>query len=150
MVRRAIHKNMVYSRWEKGDILCIDNFSTSHGRQPTYDRSRQVIVAWSNPCDKTSAVVESVNDPFTTMSADGTTKTLEEIPEIVESPDNSAASTMTKVEAQELKELVSNICFQDQIAMAFSKQTEFKKGAHKRFASCPSLGFDNEREIEAN
>lgn len=29
----TIWKNMVFNRWEMGDILMIDNFSTSHGRQ---------------------------------------------------------------------------------------------------------------------
>jgi alpha-ketoglutarate-dependent taurine dioxygenase len=56
-IRNAIHKNMVFSRWQKGDILCIDNFSTSHGRQPTYDKGRKVIVAWSMPHNKTLADV---------------------------------------------------------------------------------------------
>lgn len=51
-IRKAIHKNMVFSRWEKGDLLMIDNFSTSHGRQPTYDTGRQVVVSWSDPIEK--------------------------------------------------------------------------------------------------
>ena len=29
----TIWKNIVFNRWEMGDILMIDNFSTSHGRQ---------------------------------------------------------------------------------------------------------------------
>ena len=32
----TIWKNMVFNRWEMGDILMIDNFSTSHGRQVDY------------------------------------------------------------------------------------------------------------------
>jgi alpha-ketoglutarate-dependent taurine dioxygenase len=51
-IRKAIHKNMVYNRWQKGDLLLVDNFSTSHGRQPTYDSKRQIVVAWSDPLDK--------------------------------------------------------------------------------------------------
>ena len=51
-IRHAIHKNMVFSRWQKGDILMIDNWSTSHGRQPTYDTGRKVVVAWSDPMEK--------------------------------------------------------------------------------------------------
>src|SRR5210317_2096065 len=42
------------STWQKGDIMCIDNFSVSHGRQPTYDLGRKILVAWSEPLDKTS------------------------------------------------------------------------------------------------
>lgn len=32
-VRDTIYKNMVFNRWEKGDLLMIDNFRVSHGRQ---------------------------------------------------------------------------------------------------------------------
>ncbi len=32
-LRSVIHKNMVYNRWRKGDIVMIDNFRVSHGRQ---------------------------------------------------------------------------------------------------------------------
>ena len=32
-VRDTIHKNMVCDRWRKGDLLMIDNFRISHGRQ---------------------------------------------------------------------------------------------------------------------
>ena len=32
-VREIIHKNMVFDRWRKGDLLIIDNFRVSHGRQ---------------------------------------------------------------------------------------------------------------------
>lgn len=48
-IRHTVHKNMVYNRWRKGDVLLLDNFSTSHGRQPTYDRGRKVVVSWSDP-----------------------------------------------------------------------------------------------------
>lgn len=30
-VRKAVHDNMVFSTWQRGDLMCIDNFSTSHG-----------------------------------------------------------------------------------------------------------------------
>ena len=55
-IRRAIHKNMVFNRWQKGDICMIDNFAVSHGRQPTYDKGRKIAVAWSYPLQKTNAV----------------------------------------------------------------------------------------------
>ena len=32
-VRNILYKNMVFNRWEKGDIVMIDNFRVSHGRQ---------------------------------------------------------------------------------------------------------------------
>jgi len=56
-IRKAVHKNMVFNRWEKGDLLMIDNFSTSHGRQPTYDSGRKVLVAWSEPVEKSNEAV---------------------------------------------------------------------------------------------
>lgn len=55
-IRRSIHKNMVFFRWQKGDLLMIDNFSTSHGRQPTYDKNRKIAVAWACPMAKADAV----------------------------------------------------------------------------------------------
>ncbi|GKY91024.1 hypothetical protein MPSEU_000075200 [Mayamaea pseudoterrestris] len=55
-IRRAIHKNMVFNRWQKGDICMIDNFAVSHGRQPTYDKGRKIAVAWSEPLQKANAV----------------------------------------------------------------------------------------------
>ncbi len=58
-VRAAIHKHMIFSRWQKGDILCIDNFSMSHGRQPTYDKGRSIVVAWSQPFNKTQTSLDS-------------------------------------------------------------------------------------------
>jgi len=56
-IRNTIHKNMIYNRWRKGDILLLDNFSTSHGRQPTYDRGRKVVVSWSDPEVKANELV---------------------------------------------------------------------------------------------
>lgn len=32
-VRETMYKNMVFNRWRKGDLLMIDNFRISHGRQ---------------------------------------------------------------------------------------------------------------------
>lgn len=55
-IRRAVHKHMVYSRWELGDIMCIDNFVVSHGRQPTYDHGRKIVVAWSEALEKTNTL----------------------------------------------------------------------------------------------
>ena len=154
-IRHAIHKNMVYSRWQKGDILCIDNFSTSHGRQPTYDKGRSVIVAWSHPLDKTtgkslSSTSEAINNVTKPTAMPSAISKIDEVdsdadedtPEMVESPDNSPSTTLTKEEAQELKDLFLNDRFEDQMAMAFSKLEESRnKNLHKRQASCPSLLF---------
>lgn len=53
-IRKAIHKNMVFNQWKNGDLLMIDNFSTSHGREPTYDKGRKIVVAWSDPLQKSN------------------------------------------------------------------------------------------------
>jgi hypothetical protein len=119
-VRELIHKNMVFSRWRKGDILCIDNFSTSHGRQPTYDKGRKVIVAWSHPHNKTTP-----NVPHPTVSVDNSAsqsiadKTLPDL--LAASPGPSLESTLTNMEARELKGSFLNHRFEDQMAIAFSK-----------------------------
>lgn len=56
-IRKAIHNNTVYNRWQKGDILMIDNFSISHGRQPSYDSGRKIVVAWSDPLLKSNKLI---------------------------------------------------------------------------------------------
>ena len=61
-IRKAIHNNMVFNRWEQGDVLLIDNFSTSHGRQPTYDSGRKIVVAWSNPLSKNNEETTKINE----------------------------------------------------------------------------------------
>ena len=45
-VRDAIWKNLVTFRWQKGDVLAIDNFAVSHGRMP-YSGARRVAVCWA-------------------------------------------------------------------------------------------------------
>ena len=32
-VRNVFYKNMIFERWQKGDMIMIDNFRISHGRQ---------------------------------------------------------------------------------------------------------------------
>lgn len=43
----VIWKNMSINAWKKGDIICLDNFSTSHGRLPYYG-PREVMVSWTS------------------------------------------------------------------------------------------------------
>lgn len=45
-VRDTIWRHTVRVPWQKGDVVWIDNRSTSHGRMP-YQGPREVIVAWS-------------------------------------------------------------------------------------------------------
>lgn len=45
-VRDAIWKNLVPTPWRLGDVIAIDNDSTSHGRLP-YEGPRKVVVCWA-------------------------------------------------------------------------------------------------------
>jgi hypothetical protein len=45
-VRDAIWRNLVCYRWEKGDVVAIDNFAVAHGRMP-YTGPRRVAVCWA-------------------------------------------------------------------------------------------------------
>lgn len=46
-VEDVIWKHMTFFPWREGDVLAIDNFSTSHGRMP-YSGPREILVAWSS------------------------------------------------------------------------------------------------------
>ncbi|MCC6516587.1 MAG: TauD/TfdA family dioxygenase [Chitinophagales bacterium] len=46
-IQEVIWKHMVIQAWKKGDIICIDNFSTSHGRLPYYG-PREIMVCWTS------------------------------------------------------------------------------------------------------
>jgi alpha-ketoglutarate-dependent taurine dioxygenase len=46
-IQELIWKNMSIYAWQKGDVICIDNFSTSHGRLPYYG-DRNVMVCWTS------------------------------------------------------------------------------------------------------
>lgn len=46
-IQDIIWKNMVIQPWKKGDVICIDNFSTSHGRLP-YFGPREIMVCWTS------------------------------------------------------------------------------------------------------
>jgi hypothetical protein len=45
-VRDVIWKNMTIYKWERGDVVAIDNFSIAHGRMP-YKGPRTVVVCWA-------------------------------------------------------------------------------------------------------
>ena len=45
-VRSAIWKNLVAFRWQRGDVLAIDNQAVSHGRMP-YEGPRRIAVCWA-------------------------------------------------------------------------------------------------------
>lgn len=45
-LEEVIWKNMAIYPWQKGDVIAIDNFSTSHGRLP-YEGQRDIWVCWS-------------------------------------------------------------------------------------------------------
>ena len=45
-VRDVVWRHLVPTPWEQGDVIAIDNHSTSHGRLP-YEGPRQVAVCWA-------------------------------------------------------------------------------------------------------
>lgn len=140
-IRAAIHKNMVFSRWQKGDILCIDNFSTSHGRQPTYDKGRKVVVAWSHPCQKAAPARVSSNNVVTMKKnqakiehvGDAFASPYETLPELqAATPASSPESSLTETEAATHKAAI--------MAIQGRNGTQAKEEiCHKRYASCPNI-----------
>lgn len=118
--------------------MCIDNFSTSHGRQPTYDFGRKVLVAWSNPHDKTTSA--GLSSPVTEKNNENIDAELlkkccgilvnnECVPEAVAAtPNSSPDSTLSSEEAQDLKDFII-----EQGKYGVAKQSQ-----HKRHISCPS------------
>ena len=45
-IQEIIWKNMILLPWQKGDVVALDNFTTSHGRMP-YRGPRKILVSWS-------------------------------------------------------------------------------------------------------
>jgi hypothetical protein len=45
-VRDAVWRHLVVTPWQRGDILALDNHSTSHGRLP-YEGPRPIAVCWA-------------------------------------------------------------------------------------------------------
>ena len=143
-VRAAIHKHMIFSRWQQGDILAIDNFSTSHGRQPTYDKGRSVAVAWSMPYDKTLTPLDVEPAAKTAAKTISTQKVAAvqngtDVPALVAaSPDSSPDSTPSHQELHELRESFLKDQFGEDLVKVFHK-IEHSKASHRRFASTPDL-----------
>lgn len=94
-VRNAIHKNMVFFRWEKGDLLLLDNCSTSHGRQPTYDKGRRIAVSWCTAVWNKGNEIRFVEDFLLT-------------PKSMENPqERTPEPTLTQSDAKDLANAVS-------------------------------------------
>ena len=45
-VRDVIWRHMVRFRWQRADVVAIDNYAVAHGRMP-YRGPRQIVVAWA-------------------------------------------------------------------------------------------------------
>lgn len=128
-IRRVIHKHMVFSRWELGDVLCLDNFAVSHGRQPTYDHGRKVVVAWSSSLEKANTL---------------TSIEVEHLPadqKVFENPqERTPDSTLTSEDAETLKTTVKESTFVNvaELEAALAGKSS-SPGLHKRFHSQPVL-----------
>lgn len=46
-LQQTIWRFIRFTPWKKGDVLALDNFSTSHGRMP-YNGPREVFVCWAS------------------------------------------------------------------------------------------------------
>lgn len=46
-IQDIIWDNMYFLKWEKGDVIILDNFSTAHGRMP-YKGPREIFVSWTS------------------------------------------------------------------------------------------------------
>jgi hypothetical protein len=144
-IRSVIHKNMVYSRWELGDILCIDNFAVSHGRQPTYDHDRKVVVAWSDAVAKTNTL-KCAEDEHLLAPNDSL------VGEAANPQERTPESTLTCEDAKTLKEAVlekhvehevgGDLVNAQELEAALARKTTSMKissGLHKRVHSQPLL-----------
>jgi alpha-ketoglutarate-dependent taurine dioxygenase len=45
-IQDLVWKNLFFLDWQKGDIILIDNYTTSHGRMP-FKGNRKIHIAWS-------------------------------------------------------------------------------------------------------
>jgi alpha-ketoglutarate-dependent taurine dioxygenase len=143
-IRTAIHKNMVFTRWENGDMIFIDNFSTSHGRQPTYDSSRKIVVAWANPVRKANEV-KSLN-PIQEQTAIKSDQCFNHQdcmpPSLISSPD----LTPTKGEMNALREeYLSKLISEKMVQYNQEREHDIKqRHLHKKnYSEPPSFSVDS-------
>jgi hypothetical protein len=124
--------------------MCIDNFSVSHGRQPTYDLGRKILVAWSNPLDKTSLQLPSVVPDEVSCTKESAAVIFDDklVPgAVAATPDSTPDSTLTSEEAEDLRDLfalnmaVGKIARNDSFH-SFDSPTG-SVASHKRNKSCP-------------
>ena len=55
-IREAYHKETVTFRWQKGDLLMLDNMLVAHGREP-FVGQRSIVVAMSEPFAPTELIL---------------------------------------------------------------------------------------------
>ena len=139
--------------------MCLDNFSTSHGRQPTYDKGRMICVAWSHPQDKTKAeyIQRGQNgssssllnvSSFEAKDCSGTIDDNDDTTSpdlVVATPDVSPHTSLTGMEAHHLSRMVHAALHPKAPAglgpTLGSHNNKF--GHYKRFDSCPNLSADS-------
>lgn len=122
--------------------MCIDNFSVSHGRQPTYDLGRKILVSWSEPLDKTSLQLESIEEDISLSKKPGMVFDDKLVPAaLAVTPDSSPANTLTSEEAEGLRDSFAlNMALQNMVrkdSFSVSSDSGFAVGCHKRSKSCP-------------
>ena len=91
--------------------MCIDNFAVSHGRQPTYDLGRKILVAWSEALDKTTlqdAPIEEVTAVEDEVRLSEQLRIASFCDSLVPgaiaaTPDTTPNSTLTATEAEDLR-----------------------------------------------
>lgn len=143
---------LICSSWQKGDIMCIDNFSVSHGRQPTYDLGRKILVAWSTPINKRSLQLPYIEEEDIAEEV-GLTKESEDamifddklVPgAVIATPDCTPVSTLTRAESEDLRD--SFALSMEKIARNDSFLNVSARGSvggcHKRNKSCPVQHMD--------
>ena len=120
--------------------MCIDNFSVSHGRQPTYDLGRKILVAWSEPLDKTS--LAPIEEEAIVTKQSGVVFDDKLVPAaLAVTPDSSPETTLTGEEAENLRDSFAlNMAVQNMArknSFKDSSESDFAVSSHKRNKSCP-------------
>jgi len=122
--------------------MCIDNFSISHGRQPTYDPGRKILVAWSEPLDKTSLQLESMEEDISVIKQPGMVFDDKLVPAaLAVTPDSSPETTLTSAEAEDLRDSFAlNMALQNMVrndSFSVSSDSGVTVGSRRRSKSCP-------------